>query len=310
MSAALTSTWESQRRWSQVANAAGDRLDSWRWRNLGLLGVGALMGALAAQEHWLGNGWRSGYAIVGAVALAIAGVLQRAFLGPGQVKRQTTARAASEALKAEVYRYLVGVPPYDDAGADTKLARAADRVDDAAAEYLVAKHTVALDDEPAPAIADIDDYVRERAVAQRDWHDDRVASLQARARGLHFAELTATGAAAVLAAVAGLADFAELATVAGLAAWVGLATTGSSAIAAHLAAGRYERLATTYAYTATQLDRLIRDREASHALVHSDSPVEPESGARPNHAADAAFVDAVEKVLAVQNGSWVALLNE
>ena len=88
----------------------------------------------------------------------------------------------------------------------------------------------------------------------------------------------ATGAAAVLAAVAGLADFADLADVAGLAAWVGLATTPSSAIAAHLAAGRYERLATSYAHTASQLDRLVRNRETSNA----------------------AFVDAIEKVLAAQ----------
>jgi Protein of unknown function (DUF4231) len=168
MTAALTSTWESQRRWSQIADAAGDRLDRWRWVNLTLLGIGALAGALAAQEHWLGNGWRSGFAIVGAAALAIAGVLQRAFLTPGQVKRHTTTRAASEALKAEVYRYLIGVPPYDGADADAKLASAANRVDDEAAEYLAAKSLVVPDGKPLPTVASLDDYVRDRAVGQRD----------------------------------------------------------------------------------------------------------------------------------------------
>ncbi len=292
MSAALTAAWRAQGCWSQVANAAGASIDRWRWRNLALLGVGALMGALAAQDHWIAATIRSVLAIIGAAVLALAGVLQRAFLGPDQVKRHTATRAASEALKAEIYRYLTGVPPYDGDAADTVLARAVDRVDDDAAEFLAVKSSVTVEDRPMPAVAGIEDYVRDRAVAQRDWHKERIKSLVSRARRLRSAELAATAAAAVLAAVTSLVGFAELAEVARLGAWVGLATTASSAVAAHLAAGRYDRLAMSYAHAATQLDRLIVSRELPAPTV-----------------TDASFVDAVESVLAAQNGSWIMLVN-
>jgi hypothetical protein len=291
VTAALTSTWQSQRLWSEVASRAGSHIDRWRRRNLMLLGIGSLMGALAAQEHWIGAEIRSGCAIVGAAVLALAGVFQSAFLGPDQVRLRTVARMASEALKAQVYRYLTGVPPYGGEDADSILISAATRVDDEAADYLAAKASATADDKAPPKVANIDEYIRERAVQQHDWHISRVRSLESRARALHAAELIATSAAAVLAAVASLAGLTDLTEVASIGAWVGLATTVSSAIAAHLAAGRYERLAATYAHTATQLDRLIVDRESSKSIDR-----------------DAAFVDAVEAVLAAQNGGWVVLM--
>ena len=178
MSAALTAAWHAQGCWSQVANTAGERIHRWRWRNLALLGVGALMGALAAQDHWIAAAIRSVLAIIGAAVLALAGVLQRAYLGPEQVRRHTATRAASEVLKAEIYRYLVGVPPYDGDAADAALVHAANRVDDDAAEFLAAKSSVTVEDRPLPVVSGIRDYVRDRAAAQRDWHKDRIRSLE------------------------------------------------------------------------------------------------------------------------------------
>ncbi|RZT18360.1 uncharacterized protein DUF4231 [Mycobacterium sp. BK558] len=249
------------------------------------------MTALAAQEHWIDMLLRSVFAVIGAAILALAGVLQRAFLGSDQVKKHTTARAASESLKAEIYRYMVGVPPYENDSADAHLALACDRINDQAGEFLPATLGVTVRDTPLPPVTDIDDYVRERAVAQRDWHSGRVRNLEVRARRLRSAELVATAAAAMLAAVMAAPGLSVLGDVSGLGAWVGLATTVSSAVAAHLVAGRYDRLAVSYAHTATQLDRLIGSRPLT-----------------PTQANDAAFVDAVESVLAAQNGSWVVLI--
>lgn len=279
--------WTAHRKWSQVAGSAKEHLTTWRRRNLTLLVTGAVLGALAAQT-WIPVVSPTVFAVLAAIVLAVAAILQQQFLGPDRVGRLTAARAASEALKAETFRYLAGVAPYDDpATRDAGLLAALGLADQRSAAFVV-DYTNATDDGTTalPAISGMDDYVRDRAVHQRDWHHAKVAGYERQAQLFRNAELAATLLAAVLALLASAFPDVDLA------AWVALATTLGATFAAHLLAAQYDKLALTYATTTRDLDRLIDAR----ALT---TPT-PES--------DAAFVRDVEDLLARQNEGWVGLL--
>src|SRR4029450_13549127 len=113
--------WRRQRQWSIAASNGRERLERWRRGNLILLVVGGPLGAVAAQSSWPRG--VTGIAAGGAaLALAVAGILQQWVLNADEVARWTGARAASETLKAEVYRYRAGGAPYDDAHRDRTLS--------------------------------------------------------------------------------------------------------------------------------------------------------------------------------------------
>lgn len=278
--------WHSHLRWSRVADEARAHLDRWRLVNLTLLAAGALGGALATQVSWLPSAARVACGVVGAAFLALAGVVQQWLLGRDRVMRWTTARAASEAIKAETFRYLAGVEPYADAHRDAELTRNLREIHTRSADFALDFDRAVSDGTPLPDVQDLADYVTMRAGDQLRWHRGRVADHHARARRLRHVELAATLAAAVLAAVAGALRLPDLS------AWVGVTTTFGAAIAAHLGAGQYDRIAASYARTVVQLELLISGIDPETAT--------PEQGAL--------FVREVEGVLAAQNGTWVSFL--
>ena len=74
-----------------------------------------------------------------------------------------------------------------------------------------------------------------------------------------------------------------------MAAWVPVTTTASAAIVAHIAASRYDQLIIEYLRTADRL-RYLRDTERSRLTP-------------------AAFVDACEDTISVENQAWMARWN-
>jgi hypothetical protein len=279
--------WRRQRQWSRAANAARARLDRWRRWNLLLLVLGALAGAMAAQTWWA-SGVVTGFAIAAAVALALAGFIQANALNKDQTAHWTQARAASEALKAEVYRYLIGVSPY--AGADRAQALHA-QLDVVQARVpqslLVDQQMTAADDRPVPSMRTFDQYVTLRAQDQANWHRTKSAEHTRQARHLRIWQLIATGVGAILSAIAGVVPSWHLST------WTAAATTIAAAVGAHLAATQHQRIAATYAATADQLERLIAGIDPATAT--------PDQQAQ--------FVADVERVLAAQNQGWTDLLS-
>ena len=282
----LNLVWSSHRQWSLAAEAAKSRLNQWRQRTLALLVAGALAGALAAQT-WLSSGFVSAAAAVSAVLLAIAAWVQRTALTSDQTARRTGARAASEALKAEAYRYLARVQPYDGADRSDRLAAQLDAIQARGQKLLVDQQLVPPDNRPLPKVSTFGGYLTARAQQQATWHREKVAEHLRKARTLRLWQLAATGAGVVLAAVAGVLPGSHLA------AWTAAATTIAAAIGAHLAAGQHQRIAASYASTADQLDRLIAEID----------PV----GAGPDR--QARFVADVERVLAAQNAGWTDLFS-
>ena len=282
----LNLLWSSHRQWSLAADAAQSRLNQWRQRTLALLVVGALAGALAAQT-WLSSSFISAAAAVSAALLALAAWVQSTALTSDQTERWTGARAASEALKAEVYRYLTRVQPYNGADRSDRLSAQFDAIQARGQKLLADQQLVAPDNRPLPKVRSFGGYLTARAQQQATWHRDKVGDHLRKARTLRLAQLAATGVGVVLAAVAGVLPGSHLA------AWTAAATTIAAAIGAHLAAGQHQRIAASYASTADQLDRLIAEVD----------PV----GAGPDRRAR--FVADVERVLAAQNSGWTDLFS-
>ncbi len=282
----LNLVWRYYQQWSQAATVAQKTLNQWRRANLTLLVLGAIAAAVAAQS-WLTSGWTAAFAAASAVFLALAGLIQRRALTSDDTARWTGARAASEALKAEAYRYLLKVRPYAGTDRAEQLKAQLDVIQDRAQTLLVEQQMVPAGNRPLPEMSTFPQYLTERAQNQADWHRNKVAEHARKARTLHIWQLTATAAGAVLAAVAGALPGSHLS------AWTAAATTVAAAIATHLAATHHERIAASYAATADQLDRLIADVEPA--------TTDPERQAQ--------LVADVERILAAQNEGWTDLLS-
>jgi hypothetical protein len=281
----LTAVWRGHRQWSKAAEIAQKSLSRWRLSNLALLVAGAVVAAFAAQT-WLVSAAAAALAAVSAALLAAAGFVQASMLTSDNTSRWTGARAASEALKAETYRYLAGVKPYAASDRAGRLRAQFDTVQTRSTDLLVGQQLAAADDRGLPPVRTFEDYRTERAQEQADWHRGKIAEQMGTARKLRFCQLGATAAGAVLAAVAAAVPGAHLA------AWTAAATTIAAAFAAHIAATQHQRIAASYAATADQLQRLVDGVDPKTATADQQ----------------AQFVADVERVLAVQNNGWVDLL--
>lgn len=286
--ASVEDAWRRHRRWSRVADETRHSLDRWRTWNLALIVVGAVFGALAAQSGRFSAGVTTTFGALGAAALALAGVVQSRVLGADRVRTWVEARAASESLKSAVYQYLARVAPFAGADRDAELAARVAAVQERARSLLRLAMAVDPDDRPVPTVAGIADYVSDRAQDQASWHASRVRRHERLARRWRGAELAATAAAAVLAAVGGVLHGPDLS------AWVAVATTVGAAVAAHLASAQHDRIAASYAATADELERLLASFDAGSA---SDQ-------------AAAEFVADTERVLAGQNQGWASLISQ
>jgi hypothetical protein len=282
----LEIVWRRHRQWSQAADAARSRLDRWRQRNLLLLSFGALAGALAAQS-WLSSTLTTASAVIAAVMLALAGLVQGKALAADQVSRWTGSRAASEALKTETYRYLARVKPYDNSNRAERLKTQLDAIQSRVRILLVDQELVTPDSRPLPRVRTFGDYLIARAQQQADWHRNKAVEHANRARQFRIYQLIATIVGAILASAGGVLPGSYLAS------WTAAATTIAAAIGTHLTADQHKQIAASYTATAGQLDRLIAAIDPATAS--------PERQAR--------FVTDVEQVLAAQNNGWVELLS-
>jgi hypothetical protein len=282
----LNEVWLGHRQWSKAAGTAQKNLNRWRLLNLTLLVLGAVVAAFAAQP-WLASAATAALAAFSAAVLAAAGFIQGTMLTADNTSRWTGARAASEALKAETYRYLIRVKPYADQDRTERLGTQLDTIQARAQRLLLDQQRAAVNAGDLPTVRTFERYVEERAAKQAKWHMERAGQQSEKAQRLRFFQLAATLAGAVLAAVAGILPGAHLA------AWTAAATTIAAAFASHLAATQYQRLATSYAATADQLKRLIVGVDAKTASADQRTQ----------------FVAEVERVLATQNEGWVDLLS-
>ena len=291
----LETVADRQARWSATADALKATIDQARRSVFVLSILGALAAALASQMlpgadgQSLGSTPRTWVAIVGVICLAASTFFSSRLLGGEHVAAWVRARAISEGLKREAYKFAAAAAPYDgtDRGkAGEVLDDERAKIEDDGSDLLSLQATAAGAGSTPRAPISHDDYIARRVDGQIKWFDKKAASYRESATLLRRVEFGLALAATLITAIAtvtgktaplwGVAfDFAALTAV---------LTTVAAAVLAHVEASRFDFLVTTYLATARRLENR-RNRSQ-----------EPWSD----------FVNDCEGILATENTSWIA----
>ena len=278
----LTWAWAQQRIWSLTANRLKRRIDQAR---LAALALGIATAVLAVAAHQVGGLSVLAGQVLSAAAAVTAGAatLVQRRVSTGQIRDWTRARSASEGLKTEIYSYLGGTAAYTGSDPDQRLGEKTGGIVEAVGDLQ--RHTLGIvpDTKPIPLVHDVDSYIALRVNDQIDEYYKKKAVLyDKRVRRLRRAGDVLGVTALVLAAVA--AAF----KVDSLNAWVPVVTTIGTSVAAYIAAARYDHMVIEFLRTAQRLESLCRERR--------DKP----------DGDPAAFIDACEAAISVENQGWMA----
>jgi SMODS and SLOG-associating 2TM effector domain 1/Protein of unknown function (DUF4231) len=273
--------------WSQTANHLKAGPTRQRIGRL-CLTVAAAAIALAGSQVKPASIVASTLLAVIAAALLAAVAYTRWRATPRQARQWTQARSVAEALKTEVFLFLCAGGGYQSGDRAARLRTRVRGLEDDAAE--IAHHTLGVTarDRDLPPVTDIESYldVRVRKTQLAEYYVPKAVAMRKRLQQLKAVEVVLSLVAASLAAT-------TIAS-ASVAAWAAVATTAGGAMAAYIAAERYEFNWVEYSRTAVQLQRLL-------GLHESGDPTVP---AGPDLAA------ACEDVICAENEAWMAKWSE
>jgi SMODS and SLOG-associating 2TM effector domain 1/Protein of unknown function (DUF4231) len=286
--------------WSETADKLKKDLDRWRWLVFLLSIAGALAAAIASQAsgdeaaaaaHAMAHKIFAG---AGTVLLAAGTFISSQFLRDPAVQAWVRARAASEALKREAFKYAARAKPYDDAPtADQKLVAEQTNIeggmDDLADRTLTPTR-------PGGSPRDFIEPAEYRELRIRSaiekFYRPKAIGYRKIASRLRAIELAFAFAATVITALAGVTG--QTIPLGGipfdLAALTAVLTTVSGAILAHIEASRYQHLVASYLATARRLE----DADLGFTAATGG----------PNLWSD--FVNRCEDIIAAENSSWIA----
>jgi hypothetical protein len=282
--------------WSETADRLKRRLDRARWLVFALSISGALAAALASQisMHASTVSTHSIFAAIGTVLLATGTFVSSRFLRDNDLQAWVRARAASEALKREAFRYAAHAKPYDHSvTADqilnaerSKIERGVDDLIDLTAS---AKRLGSSPRAPLTAQQYREQRIEDQIKRFYRPKAERYRRIASHLRTIEFFLALAATAITALAGIIGKtipvgADRFDLAAL------TAVLTTVSGAILAHIEASRYQYLVTSYLATARRLE----DVAADFAQVAAD----------PDSWSD--FVNRCEDIIATENSSWMA----
>lgn len=278
----LTWAWAQQRIWSLTANRLKRRIDQAR---LAILALGIATAVLAVAAHQVGGLSVLAGQVLSAAAAVTAGAatLVQRRVSTGQIRDWTRARSASEGLKTEIYSYCGGASAYTGSDPDQRLGEKTSGIVEAVGDLQ--RHTLGIvpDTKPILLVHDVDSYIALRVDDQIDkYYKKKAALYDKQVRRLRKAGDVLGVTALVLAAVA--AAF----KVDSLNAWVPVVTTIGTSVAAYIAAARYDHMVIEFLRTAQRLESLCRER-------HDKPDGDP-----------AAFIDACEAAISVENQGWMA----
>lgn len=229
---------------------------------------------------------------LGAIALGLATVITTLFLTSDATRRWVRARAVSESIKQQFFRFRANAMPYTDAGALKRLQADVSEIENAAVDltpYLPVSDSPAG---PPPPDLTPEMYVAQRIDNQVDGYYLPRAALYARRAQRLRVLATVLSIAATALATAGAANPVGPGGASGVTPWVAVLTTLGGAVAAYLTAQRYDFLVVSFTATANRLEnRLNRWR-------CDDSPTDASSWS--------ALVDDCENAIAQENESWIA----
>lgn len=197
------------------------------------------------------------------------------------------ARAISEALKREAYKYAAGASPYDQvADRDAKLESERQKIeedgDDLLADYIRNEGGGSV---PRGMLSH-DQYIARRVDGQIKYYRKTGETLRHNSKRLRRIEFWLALAATLITAIASVTGKHTVVYgyIFDLAALTAVLTTIAGAVLAHLEASRFDYLVTAYFSTANRLENL------------KTAP-----GANWND-----FVENCEAVLATENTAWIA----
>lgn len=277
----LDYAWQKQQIWSKTADRLKKRIELGRATALWLGIIAAVLAVVAVQigdaaaGRWVG--------LAAGAAAALIPFAQR-LAGKDPVEDWTRARSASEGLKTEVYSYLGGGSTYARDDRDEQLGREARAIVEAVGDLLRETGGIHLGNKDLPGVTDVETYITERVDDQIDWYAKKAFGYEGTARKLRMAGNALAAIAAFLGVVVAVLDQPSIA------AWVPVVTTVGSSLLAHIAASRYDHLVIEYLRTAQRLENLRNSRVDTGM-------------------SNAAFVDACEAAISVENQAWMARWN-
>jgi hypothetical protein len=270
--------------WSATANSLKSNIDLARKVSFCLSVVGALVASLASMQAVDGV-IRTVLISVGAMALAVTGIIGSQILTSDGIRRQIRARAASEALKREAYLYAATAGDYSDPAArNDKLKAAIEKIEGQITDLaLVQQQAQGAGSSPRSDLS-FAKYLEERVEGQIRYYDKRSQKYSTASRRLHAVGFTLAFVAAILTALAGVIGKGAF----DIAAVVGVLTTCAATVVAHLQASHYDDLIVSYRAAASKLGNLKATTD------EMTTPV-------------AVLANAAEEILAAETNSWQAM---
>lgn len=279
--------WRKQRAWSRAAGRAKSEVERFRLLSLILVVLAAALGTAApALTHIHPVAGRTAGVVAG-VSLGLLPLVRRRLRLP-TYEKWSRLRSISEAIKAEIYRYLAGVRPYRGDDRLRILFERTNRFLNESSSGDLVGQLRRSDEEvrPLPQIHDVPSYIQVRARRQiEQYYEPKRQSMHRRARIVRTAQFVLGGISVTLGLVAGLG-------ATGLAPWIGVVGTVTGAVIAHSAAARYSFLELEYARTGDELRRTITS--------YTIDPCDEER--------DDWLVRRCERVISYQNEAWMAEL--
>jgi hypothetical protein len=294
--------WRKRLEWSKAADRLKARVGRARATALALGIAGAVLATAATTL--MPSGLRTPCALAGALSLAVGTYVMSRLVTPQRLRSWTRARSVSEAIKTEVWSFRAKVEPY--AGDDAPL-RLVERVEMLEAQATDLEPILALVRAEVPSVLpkgkqpptamSAEQWVERRVLSQSEGYYRKAArNLARRLASLRDVEITlgllATAASAVAAWSASQPQAATRSLGLAVGPWVAVLTTVGAAIAAHIAANRYDFLVMSYGATARRLEHLV-DRWKMQ-------------GKPTDERRWSAFVHDCEAAISVENEGWLA----
>ena len=276
--------------WSATADNLKRSLERARWATFVLSVLGALLAAIASQLA--SETPRLYVGIGGAVLLGIVSFLSVRLLSSDQVLAWVRARAASEALKREAFKFAARAAPYDEV--EHRIRRLNDErekierdVDDLLSKAVTADRAQTATLEMSP-----EEYIQTRIRNQvQDFYEPRAEAYRRAAARLRWVEFGLALAATVITGIVSIAGKDPIGLGFDFIALTAVLTTVAGAILAHIEASRYDFFVMNYRAAARRL--------RNEVAILGDTP------SVPSHEWSA-FVERCESIIADENNNWVA----
>jgi hypothetical protein len=291
---ALDTVADRQAGWSVTANRLKASIDRARWAVFIFSVLGAVLATLASQlvppagetSGISAADPRTWLVIAGALSLATATFFTQRLLGQEHVVGWVRARAISEALKREAYKFAAGATPYNEANRESLLNAECQKIESDGDDLIAMLVTNPGAGSVPRTTLTPKQYVERRVDEQIKFYNKRAGDYRATATWLRRTEFGLALAATLITAIASITGKSTpiFGVPFDIAALTAVLTTIAGAVLAHVEASRFDFLVTTYLATARRLE----DRKGA-----SQEPL-------------SALVNDCETIIAMENLSWIA----